>query len=625
MSYTKINGMKVGDGTYAAPGSKQSGQITWEVVPDFTAKKVEFRIDADNTNKDGIFTFSNGQKVWTENIAPYFANGDSGKIDTTKLSDGAHKLGARLYDSTGSYKGVATWISVDNSVVVPDPEPEPPAGDVFFIGDQLSNWPAPQQKASGRASDVTSPVHLKSKAIRFEVRPGDNNVAGSGAGERTEVMIGTDKTHGHKGNEIWCCFSACLDTPRSTKGWNTIVQFHHTGTTGQAPDMRAYKGGPMFIRVYPSGKQFTLTSQWVTDKWYEIVWGMYLDDDPAKGWTEAWLDGKQVLQRTNIATLYPGQGVYAKAGHYRGAWTEIDRTIIEGYCLATTKEAGIAHAFPGSTLWSSENPNPEPDPIPVPDPGQAPIWNGDLSTGDWSQWGGCEYVGTNKPGPPISDRVKVAANIDGFTAPGGLKNIMRMETRPGDQYMNSTGWRTIFRQYEPLRHIKDGYDSWYVFATLVPPGWPADASMWMCGLNIHQTKASYVSVTGVAPFHTIIHKDHFYVDSFGGRDGQKTTNFQKSFMQNYEQGKWYVWVVRYHHDYTNGDVEVYCSKVGTPIQLQAETHGKSTLYEGTDNFFEYGNYRKQTGTSSIKSYHAGAREYKNKADAMAWANKLLGV
>lgn len=73
-------------------------------------------------------------------------------------------------------------------------------------------------------------------ALRVEVRPGDNRVAGSGNGERTELLIGSQATDGQEGREAYWAWSTFFpsgfDAPMGA--WNVFTQFHNSGTTGQA-------------------------------------------------------------------------------------------------------------------------------------------------------------------------------------------------------------------------------------------------------------------------------------------------------------------------------------------------------------------------------------------------------
>lgn len=126
MIQTILGGRAVPDGSPTAPGSVQKGTLIWQVtnVPAGTAR-VEFRIDADGSHPDGV------AGVWIEQFSPYQWQGDpAGRLDTTKLKDGVHKLGVRCYRNATRVKGerpmaggqAACYIRVANT---PQPSTSP--------------------------------------------------------------------------------------------------------------------------------------------------------------------------------------------------------------------------------------------------------------------------------------------------------------------------------------------------------------------------------------------------------------------------------------------------------------------------------------------------------------------
>jgi hypothetical protein len=256
--------------------------------------------------------------------------------------------------------------------------------------------------------------------------------------------------------------------------------------------------------------------------------------------------------------------------------------------------------------------------------GGAPIWNGDFETGNLSQWGAWEFGGTFDGTPSLSQRVSVGTNIDGFTPAQG-SYFERVSTAPGDQYGSSTGWRTISRQYEPIKPINAGYDSWYVWAMLLPNGYPGDANIWQTGPEMHQSKAPYVSVTGVAPFHFIAYGTSMHIDVAGGRDGDRTVYVNQSFLNGYAHNTWYIFAMHYKHDLApNGAFEFYYGKKGDSSMTKlVSMSGIGTMYEETYNYLLFGIYRAQTGTSTTSAYFDAMREFGTSADALNYANSLL--
>ncbi len=153
---THIDGRAVPDGTADVPGSTVSGSIDWQVtVAGTPVERVEFRVDANTRHPNGILPLS------VEHYAPYQFNGDpDGRLDTTKIGDGVHKLGVRVYASKDAKKPVASaacWVKVANTTPPPPPPPPPPPlgtgqGRVRFCeytspaSDQYTNAPSDATK-----------------------------------------------------------------------------------------------------------------------------------------------------------------------------------------------------------------------------------------------------------------------------------------------------------------------------------------------------------------------------------------------------------------------------------------------------------------------------------------------
>jgi hypothetical protein len=260
---------------------------------------------------------------------------------------------------------------------------------------------------------------------------------------------------------------------------------------------------------------------------------------------------------------------------------------------------------------------PPPPPPPPPPTGAAPIWNGDFTADPFFAPGMVEYGGTFDGTPALSQRVTIASSIDGITPPRGLSKLAKITVAPGDQYGGSTGWRTLSRQYNPLRTFPQGHDSWFVYAVRVPDDYPGDATPWVAPWEVHQTKASYVTVTGVAPAHMIAKGGSTAnIDVAGGRDGARVLAVNHPVP--FTHGEWNIYAMRYKHDLApNGAFELY--RNGSPL---IQRTGIGTMYEGTQNYFEWGLYRAQSGTSVTTMYLAGVREYANKSDALAYAASL---
>jgi hypothetical protein len=253
-----------------------------------------------------------------------------------------------------------------------------------------------------------------------------------------------------------------------------------------------------------------------------------------------------------------------------------------------------------------------------------PIWSGDFETGNLSQWGGWEYGGTFDGTPALNQRSTVSTGIDGFSPLQGAY-FNKISVAPGDAYGSATGWRTLARQYEPIRPINAGYDSWFVWGMLLPNGYPGDANMWQTGPEMHQSKAPYVSVTGVAPFHFIAYATSLHIDVAGGRDGSRVVYIDQNFLNNYAHNTWYIFAMHYKHGLTpNGAFDFYYGKKGDAAMTKlVSMSGIGTMYEQTYNYMLFGIYRAQTGTSTTTAYFDGMKEFAGSSDALNYANSLL--
>lgn len=241
-----------------------------------------------------------------------------------------------------SVAALAVLVVLDGAQAKVVREPSPRAPDLsrakvlwtggFESGD-FSEWNLqPQQKQKGRASVVTdvegAPPRQGRYALRVEVRPGDNNVAGSGSGERTELLIGAGLTDGQEGRESYWAWStyfpANFTAPAGT--WNAFTQFHQTGPTGQANiqfDVRDLK--TIGLRVMggdfgaPTLKSFALAPL-QRGHWYDFLFHVKWSPDGRVGFVEVFVDGFQIVPKTFTPTLYRGQGAYLKMGYYRSAY-----------------------------------------------------------------------------------------------------------------------------------------------------------------------------------------------------------------------------------------------------------------------------------------------------------------
>src|SRR5204863_3483851 len=93
------------DVTTVSPGNGQTvtGSITWQVVVGSgDVGRVDFAID--------------GTVKWSEHVAPWLYDGATRGLNTTTLSNGAHRLTAKAYSKNGKSTGTSTvTVTVSNA------------------------------------------------------------------------------------------------------------------------------------------------------------------------------------------------------------------------------------------------------------------------------------------------------------------------------------------------------------------------------------------------------------------------------------------------------------------------------------------------------------------------------
>jgi hypothetical protein len=218
-----------------------------------------------------------------------------------------------------------------------------------------------QEKAPDRATVVSNSSLPGGYMARFEVDPGDNNVAGSGSnGERTEALTSTASTGAYPGTEQWWAWSTYWDPSftSTTSNWNYFTQFHNTGSTGQANVGWISAANLIKLRVcngsdatQPSCTYWTLDSNRQNGRWYNFVFHVKWSSDSSVGFVEMWENGQQVVPLTHIANLYTDQGVYLKQGYYRVAQSTTAVIYDYGMRRGSTYQDVVA-GFPTGT-WST--------------------------------------------------------------------------------------------------------------------------------------------------------------------------------------------------------------------------------------------------------------------------------
>ena len=236
------------------------------------------------------------------------------------------------------------------------PGPTPQAGSrQFFCTFQSSPGECGfgiQAKSSTRVSIVDG-GRDGSTAVRLRTMPGDDNVFGSGSSERADLSLSQSNTNCSQGKEAWWAHSVMFpsDYVSPTNGFGVVMDFHHTGSSGQANfhvDASRWDG-KLHFRGYggsqDNNEYGTVIGNIVKNHWYDFVYHVRWSSG-SDGFMKAWVNGQKKLDHRG-PTLYSGQGCYLKLANYhspfgqasavihdrviRGStWQAVSRTTLEG-------------------------------------------------------------------------------------------------------------------------------------------------------------------------------------------------------------------------------------------------------------------------------------------------------
>jgi len=204
---------------------------------------------------------------------------------------------------------------------------------VLWRGDfetgNLKQYNGVQAAKPERIHVVQSPVWQGKYACSFTILADDPPVLGSDISQRSQLSNEVPKKVFNEGDEFWYQFAVRFPSgykPQGTNaGWNAIAAFHNTGAHGQANvDWKTPygKGVEMWVQsgadpMKPDIKVFPALPTVPKDQWLVFVHHIKWSTSPAKGFVEAWCNGKQYCKKQALANLYPGQGTYWKLGLYR--------------------------------------------------------------------------------------------------------------------------------------------------------------------------------------------------------------------------------------------------------------------------------------------------------------------
>lgn len=197
------------------------------------------------------------------------------------------------------------------------------------------SWTGCGFAAQAKDSERITPVEVAGVAgVRLQTLPGDDEIAGSGRAERTDLALSSEETGCSQGEEQWYSHALLFPddyvAPRRTRDgswpWGVVFDFHHTGRTGQANFEIDVTGDPPALSlaisagpVVSSGAPGSPTRRWTLgpirrNHWYQFVYHVRWSSG-GDGFFDAWLDGRRVLDYRG-PTLYAGQGCYMKLANY---------------------------------------------------------------------------------------------------------------------------------------------------------------------------------------------------------------------------------------------------------------------------------------------------------------------
>ncbi|HZF14568.1 MAG TPA: carbohydrate-binding protein [Steroidobacteraceae bacterium] len=311
-----VNGFDTGEWLSYLINVAATAAYTIELRASSTQANSAFHVEVDGNDVTGRITVPN-----TGGWSTFQWAGKSG----VQVSSGAHALRVvsdRQYFNLDS-------IRLTPTVAVPLPDP----GSLIFS----CTFPllptdcgfGEQAKAIGRAT-ITTTARDGLTAVRLRTQPGDSDVFGSGTAERDDLSMSQAATDCYEGKEQWWAHSVLfpddyvVPPTGSTWNWGVILDFHHTGSTGQAnfhvlslPTGLVFRGfGGATVANGPGdpGYYEAPIGPVVKNVWYDFVYHVKWSSG-ADGYFDAWVNGVKKLSHRG-PTLYTGMGCYLKLANY---------------------------------------------------------------------------------------------------------------------------------------------------------------------------------------------------------------------------------------------------------------------------------------------------------------------
>lgn len=248
----------------------------------------------------------------------------------------------------------------------------------FESGDR-SQFSSAQMVDPNRLQVVSSPVRKGQKALRVEVRQGDDPISASG--HRNELVYFDSS---REGTEYYYAWSTLLpqDYPLAA-AWQVLIQWHHPGCCG-APPLRLVLGCsagdcgqslPKTLFFIVDGKTVWKLPEIQVGQWQDFILHVKWSASSSQGFVELWHNGKRVVPKTFTRTLFATSDVnYLKLGLYRDVSIQKTGVLFHDQLTQTTtlEEAQAALAANASP--------PPPPPSPSHDGGTTSSPDGGSST-----------------------------------------------------------------------------------------------------------------------------------------------------------------------------------------------------------------------------------------------------
>jgi Polysaccharide lyase len=210
----------------------------------------------------------------------------------------------------------------------------------------LTGW---SQAESVRKSDLQSAVVQGRDASQVLVHPGDSPVS---SGERTELVASSRSTGGVDGalrTYTWSTLFPSDFHPIDDSTWNIFAQWHESDSDGCHPNLAMQvntKRQPAMLRLQVRGGSLDAdcgpqeSRSWdfapvALNTWNDFQLKVGWSPVPGRGFVQLMLNGREVVPRFAISTLYPGQTAYLKQGFYRSASSQTSRLLTTAMMLTT--------------------------------------------------------------------------------------------------------------------------------------------------------------------------------------------------------------------------------------------------------------------------------------------------